>query len=129
VTTASGNWEQESVWGKSSNISFKVATLIYSQPRAKEIHQQPAVWSPSLPVIVVGVVDNEGYIPDLTMYKQSTNFPAARVDVFAPGWDIVCDGPKTKKDGTSQGHNPLFATQLLIIIGSLFCYHWSGLGH
>jgi hypothetical protein len=62
------------------------------------------VWSPGLPIIVVGAV---GYVPDIVQYQSSPNFPSAGVDVWAPGKDIVCDGTTSGKSGTSQGKSTI----------------------
>jgi len=64
----------------------------------------PATWSsPGLPLLVVGAVDNHGYIPDFVQYQPTPLFPDAKVDVFAPGVNIFCDGPLSGREGTSQG--------------------------
>ncbi|PMD28391.1 hypothetical protein NA56DRAFT_696164 [Hyaloscypha hepaticicola] len=62
-----------------------------TSPNGKQIKQHPAVRSLSLPIIVVGAVDSNGYILDFTQYQSGPNFPAAAVDVYAPGDQIACD--------------------------------------
>ena len=100
--------------------------LIPSKPNGKQIKQHPAVWSPGLPLIVVGAVDSNGYIMDFARYQSSPEFPAAAVDVYAPGWQIACDGPKDGQSGTSQGKFtiPPLITYTLIPEESFYRHCW-----
>lgn len=62
--------------------------------------------SPSLPIIVVGAVNNRGIPSTFTQWNSDAAAPDATVDVWAPGEDIQCDkiGGGSKSDtGTSPG--------------------------
>ncbi|KAG9229942.1 peptidase S8/S53 domain-containing protein [Amylocarpus encephaloides] len=78
--------------------------IINMGPQAEILRGVPAVWSPSLPLIVVGASDNNGERtgePGLPInpYRPNPFWPGSKVDVYAPGVDSLCArSPSTQED-------------------------------
>jgi hypothetical protein len=91
-----------------------------------------------LPLIVVGATDNRGYVPDFVQSQpRPPTFPAAGVDVYAPGAYIGCDGTMFGESGTSQGKSLIhcFLCRVLTLLtacattAGLIAYFLSAQGH